>query len=41
VLVSQAVVESAGDVPATFSEIGPVELKGISEATRLHVAKRG
>jgi adenylate cyclase len=41
VLVSQAVVESAGDVPATFSEIGPVELKGITEATRLHVAHRG
>jgi adenylate cyclase len=40
VLVSQAVVEAAGEVPAAFSEIGPVELKGVSEATRLHVAHR-
>jgi adenylate cyclase len=40
VLVSQAVVEAAGEVPAAFSEIGPVELKGVSEATRLHVARR-
>jgi adenylate cyclase len=39
VLVSQAVVDAAGDVDATFSEIGPVELKGISEAVRLHVAR--
>lgn len=40
VLVSQAVVEHAGDVGAAFSEIGPVELKGVAEAVRLHVARR-
>jgi class 3 adenylate cyclase len=39
VLVSQAVVDAAGDVDATFNEIGPVELKGISEVVRLHVAR--
>ena len=41
VLVSQAVVDVAGEVPAAFTEIGPVELKGVSEATLLHVARRG
>jgi adenylate cyclase len=41
VLVSQAVVDAAGDVDATFNEIGPVELKGISEVVRLHVARLG
>jgi class 3 adenylate cyclase len=40
VLVSQAVVEASPDVSAQFTEIGPVELKGVSEATRLHVARR-
>jgi class 3 adenylate cyclase len=40
VLVSQAVVEASPDVSAAFTEIGPVELKGVSEATRLHVARR-
>ena len=40
VLVSQAVVDAAADAPASFTEIGPVELKGVSEATRLHVARR-
>ncbi len=40
VLVSQAVVEASSEVPAAFTEIGPVELKGVSEATRLHVARR-
>ena len=30
VLVSQSVVDAAGEVPAAFSEIGPVELKGVS-----------
>ena len=40
VLVSQAVVDAAGDVGAVFSEIGPVELKGVAEAVRLHVARR-
>jgi adenylate cyclase len=40
VLVSQAVVDLAEGVPAAFAEIGPVELKGVSEATHLHVARR-
>jgi adenylate cyclase len=40
VLVSDAVVEAAGEVAAAFTEIGPVELKGVSEAVRLHVARR-
>ncbi|HET9498448.1 MAG TPA: adenylate/guanylate cyclase domain-containing protein [Candidatus Limnocylindria bacterium] len=40
VLVSQAVVEQAEGAAASFTEIGPVELKGVSEATRLHVARR-
>jgi class 3 adenylate cyclase len=40
VLVSQAVVEEAGDAGASFTEIGPVELKGVAEAVRLHVARR-
>lgn len=41
VLVSQAVVDAAVGTPASFTEIGPVELKGVAEATRLHVARRG
>lgn len=41
VLVSQAVVEAAGELDAAFSEIGPVELKGVAEAIRLHVVRRG
>jgi adenylate cyclase len=41
VLVSQAVVDAAGDVDVAFNEIGPVELKGVSEAVRLHVVRRG
>jgi adenylate cyclase len=41
VLVSQAVVDASGDIAAVFTEIGPVELKGVSEALRLHVARRG
>jgi adenylate cyclase len=40
VLVSQAAVDAAGDVAAAFTEIGPVELKGVAEAVRLHVARR-
>ncbi|MEK6190726.1 MAG: adenylate/guanylate cyclase domain-containing protein [Chloroflexota bacterium] len=41
VLVSQAVVDAAEGTPTSFTEIGPVELKGVTEATRLHVARRG
>jgi adenylate cyclase len=40
VLVSQAVVDASAGSPTAFTEIGPVELKGVSEATRLHVAHR-
>jgi len=40
VLVSQAVVDSAGADGATFSRVGPVELKGVSGALQLHVAHR-
>jgi adenylate cyclase len=40
VLVSQAVVDDSGDVAAEFTDIGPVELKGVSQAIRLHVARR-
>jgi adenylate cyclase len=38
VLVSQEVVEASGDVPVEFTEIGPVELKGVSGLVRLHTA---
>lgn len=40
VLVSQAVVEAAGDVAVAFRPIGPVEFKGALEAIVLHVAAR-
>jgi class 3 adenylate cyclase len=40
VLVSQEVVDSA-DGAATFTEIGPVELKGVSGTVRLHTAGKG
>jgi adenylate cyclase len=39
VLVSQAVVDATEGVPVVFSEVGMVELKGVSEAVRLHVAR--
>jgi class 3 adenylate cyclase len=38
VLVSHEVVEAAAGEPVTFSEIGPVELRGLSNPLRLHVA---
>jgi adenylate cyclase len=38
VLVSQEVVDAAETTPATFVEIGPVELKGLTEALRLFTA---
>ncbi|HET6745848.1 MAG TPA: adenylate/guanylate cyclase domain-containing protein [Candidatus Limnocylindria bacterium] len=41
VLVSQEVVDAAADAPVTFREIGPVELKGVPVAMRLHSAHRG
>lgn len=40
VLVSQEVVDAAGEVPVEFSEVGPVDLKGVSAAPRLHAARR-
>jgi adenylate cyclase len=40
VLVSQAVVEAAPGVPVTFTDVGPVELKGVSGTLRLHTARR-
>jgi class 3 adenylate cyclase len=40
VLVTQEVVDASADIGATFTEIGPVELKGISTVVRLHAAHR-
>jgi adenylate cyclase len=41
VLVSQEVVEASAGAAASFTEIGPVELKGLGSSLRLHVAPRG
>jgi adenylate cyclase len=40
VLVSQEVVDEAEGAPVAFTEIGPVELKGVSRALRLSTARR-
>ena len=40
VVVSQEVVDAADGAPVSFDEIGPVELKGIKGALRLHTARR-
>jgi class 3 adenylate cyclase len=40
VLVTEEVVGAAGNIDARFTEIGPVELKGISGPVRLHAAHR-
>jgi adenylate cyclase len=40
VLVSQEVVDAADAGPVMFTEIGPVELKGVSGTLRLHTARR-
>ena len=40
VLVSQEVVDASGGAAVHFAEIGPVELKGVSGAVRLHSASR-
>jgi adenylate cyclase len=40
VLVSQEVVDAAKGGPVTFTEIGPVELKGVPGTLRLHIARR-
>ena len=39
VLVSQTVVEAADDGVAQFAQVGPVELKGVSGALQLYVAR--
>jgi adenylate cyclase len=41
VLVSQEIVDAAEGGPATFAEIGPVELKGVSGTLRLYTAHQG
>jgi adenylate cyclase len=41
VLVTQTVVDAADGIPVSFTEIGPVELKGLSGTLRLHSARRG
>jgi adenylate cyclase len=38
-LVSQEVVDMANGAPVTFTEIGPVELKGVAGTLRLHSAR--
>ena len=40
VLVSQEVVDAAQGAEATFTEIGPVDLKGVAGAIQLHSAHR-
>ena len=40
VLVSQDVVDVSGGTPVVFREVGPVDLKGVSGAVRLHAASR-
>jgi adenylate cyclase len=38
VLVSQEVIDAAEEGPVTFTEVGPVELKGVSGSLRLYAA---
>jgi adenylate cyclase len=40
VVVSQEVVEATDDPSVRFTEIGPVELKGVAGPMRLHSAQR-
>ena len=40
VLVTQQVVDASDGALASFTEIGPVELKGVSGPMRLHAAHR-
>jgi len=40
VLVSQEVVDTAAGGAVTFTEIGPVQLKGVTGTLRLHTARR-
>ena len=39
-LVTQEVVDASEGVDVVFTEIGPVELKGLSGVVRLHAAHR-
>jgi adenylate cyclase len=39
VLVSQEVVDAADARSVTFTEVGPVELKGVSGTLRLYTAR--
>ena len=41
VLVSQEVVDAADGTPVTFTEIGPVALKGVTGTIHLHSARGG
>jgi hypothetical protein len=40
VVVSQEIVDASEGAGIAFTEIGPVELKGLAESVRLHVARR-
>jgi adenylate cyclase len=40
VLVTQEVVDAADGTPVTFTEMGPVELKGVTGTLRLLAARR-
>jgi class 3 adenylate cyclase len=40
VLVSQEVVDAAEGRSVTFTEIGPVELKGVPGTLRLYIARK-
>jgi adenylate cyclase len=40
VLVTQEVVDAAEGIPVTFTDVGPVELRGVSDAVRLYSARR-
>ena len=36
----QEIVDASAGIDVTFTEIGPVELKGVPGALRLHTARR-
>ena len=40
VLVTQEVVDVAEGTPVAFTDVGPVELKGVMGTVRLHAARR-
>jgi adenylate cyclase len=40
VVVSQEIVDATDALPVSFVEIGPIELKGVAGAIRLHTARR-